>query len=90
MRNPFRKRGVQNVACQKMRRVLYYLCCRITQVRFNWCSRRERLHLKRKNMNMTEHEKLHALGIAHSHGETEHTEPHDHSHSHGRASSRPF
>ena len=34
-------------------------------------------------MNMTEHEKLHALGIAHSHGETEHTEPHDHSHSHG-------
>ena len=38
-------------------------------------------------MNMTEHEKLHALGIAHSHGETEHTEPHDHSHEHDHSHS---
>ena len=33
-------------------------------------------------MNITEHEKLHALGIAHSHEETEHTELHAHSHDH--------
>lgn len=34
-------------------------------------------------MNTTEHEKLHALGLAHSHEETEHTEHHhDHSHPH--------
>ena len=34
-------------------------------------------------MNNTEHEKLHALGLAHSHEEGDHDHDHGHGHCHG-------